>query len=116
MDQFISKVVGEKGQWRQYKARVRELPPKYRSAVEALERYLMYVGPGGDAPAIYADLVELFERGAADGTPIRGIVGDDPVRFVQALIQNYPTSQWIVREQERLTNTIKQLERDGANR
>ena len=44
---FSSKVVGEKGQWREYKARARQLPASYRTAVEALERYLMYFGTGG---------------------------------------------------------------------
>ena len=29
------------------------------------------------------DLADLFERAAADGTPIREIVGDDPVEFVE---------------------------------
>ena len=33
---FIAKVVGEKGQWRQYKARARQLPPSYRTALDAL--------------------------------------------------------------------------------
>jgi DNA-binding ferritin-like protein (Dps family) len=40
---FISTVVGEKGQWRQYKARVRQLPASHRTAVDALERYLKYL-------------------------------------------------------------------------
>ena len=30
------------------------------------------------------DLADLFEQAAADGTPIREIVGDDPVEFVEA--------------------------------
>ena len=113
---FISKVVGEKGEWRQYKARTRQLPANYRTAVEALERYLMYFGPGGDGTAIYGDLVDLFEQSAADGTPIREIVGDDPVEFIQQFIENYPKGQWIVRERERLIKTIDRIERDEENR
>jgi len=42
ISRFISKAVGEKGRRREYKARVRELPPNYRAAVEAVERYLLY--------------------------------------------------------------------------
>jgi hypothetical protein len=64
---FISKVIGEKGQWRQYKARTRQLPASYRTAVEALERYLMYFGTGGGGTAIYEDLIDLFEQSAASG-------------------------------------------------
>jgi DNA-binding ferritin-like protein (Dps family) len=103
---FISKVIGEKGQWRQYKARTRQLPESYRTAVDALERYLMYLGGGGDGTAIYADLVDLFEQSAANRTPIREIVGEDPVEFIETFVRNYPKGQWVIRERERLTNAI----------
>ena len=109
MNKFISKVVGEKRQWRQHKARTRELPASYRTAVEALERYLMYAGPGGDgarAAAMFEDLLDLFEQSAANGTPIREIVGEDPVEFLAAFVRNYPDGQWRIRERERLTNAI----------
>jgi DNA-binding ferritin-like protein (Dps family) len=103
---FISKVVGEKGQWREYKARARQLPASYRTALDALERYLNYFGPGGDGTAMYADLIDLFEQGAANGTPIREIVGEDPVEFIETFVRNYPKGQWIIRERERLTRAI----------
>jgi DNA-binding ferritin-like protein (Dps family) len=52
------------------------------------------------------DLADLFEQSAADGTPIRAIVGDDPVEFAEAFLQNYSEGQWINRERERLTKAI----------
>ena len=109
MNRFISKVIGEKRQWRQHKARTRELPASYRTAVDALERYLMYAGPGGDgarAAAMFEDLLDLFEQSAANGTPIREIVGEDPVEFLEAFVRNYPDGNWRIRERERLTNAI----------
>ena len=36
---------------------------------------------------MFDDVADLFERAAADGTPIREIVGDDPVEFADALIE-----------------------------
>ena len=104
---FLSKVIGEKGQWREYKARVRQLPASYRTAVDALERYLNYFGTGGGGTAIYGDLIDLFEQSAANGTPIREIVGEDPVEFAEAFLRNYPAGQWITRERERLTRSIE---------
>ncbi|HEX5995533.1 MAG TPA: DUF1048 domain-containing protein [Jiangellales bacterium] len=104
---FISKVVGEKGQWREYKARARQLPENYRTALDALERYLNYFGTGGDGTALYGDLVDLFEQSAANGTPIREIVGEDPVEFIETFVRNYPKGRWIIRERERLTNAIE---------
>jgi DNA-binding ferritin-like protein (Dps family) len=105
---FISKVVGDKRRWREYKARVRQLPPNYRTAVDAIERYPMYFGPmdGDSAASVFEDLADLFEQAAADGTPIREIVGEDPVEFVDALVRNYEKGGYVTREQERLTEAI----------
>jgi DNA-binding ferritin-like protein (Dps family) len=107
ISKFVSKVIGEKGQWRQYKARTRQLPANYHTAIDALERYLIYFGTGGGGTAIYEDLVDLFEQSAANGTPIREIVGEDPVEFIEVFVRNYPKGQWIIRERERLTNAIE---------
>jgi DNA-binding ferritin-like protein (Dps family) len=112
---FISTVIGEKGQWRQYKARARQLPASYRAAVDALERYLTYFGTGGDGTAMYADLVDLFEQSAANRTPIRQIVGEDPVEFVETFVRNYPKGKWIIRERERLTEAIERAADEEAS-
>ncbi len=78
---FISKVIGPKRRWRAYKARVKQLPGNYRTAVDAIERYLMHFVPadGESSASEFEDLADLFEQAAADGEPIREIVGDDPV-------------------------------------
>ncbi|WP_328617002.1 DUF1048 domain-containing protein [Amycolatopsis sp. NBC_00355] len=109
---IATKVIGDKRRWRAYKARTRQLPANYRAAVEALERYLMFFGAadGDTAASMYEDLIDLFERAAADGTPIREIVGADPVDFVDTFIQNYSKGGWITRERERLTNGIERAE------
>lgn len=114
ISKFISTVIGEKGQWRKYKARARQLPASYRTALEAIERYLTYFGTGGDGTAIYADLVDLFEQSAANQTPIRQIVGEDPVEFIETFVRNYPKGQWILRERERLTQALARATEEEA--
>jgi DNA-binding ferritin-like protein (Dps family) len=116
ISKFISKMIGEKREWRQYKARTKQLPAGYRTAVEAVERYLMYFGTGGGGTAIYEDLVDLFEQSAADGTPIREIVGEDPVEFVETFVRNYPKGQWIIRERERLISAIARAAGENTGR
>lgn len=112
---FISKVIGDKRRWREYKARVKALPENYRTAVEGIERYLMHFGPvdGDSAASVFEDVADLFERAAADGTPIRQIVGDDPVEFVDALVRNYSKGGYIDRERKRLTDAIARAEETG---
>ena len=111
ISEFISKVIGDKRRWRKYKARTRQLPENYRTAVEAIERYLMHVGPAptdaDSAASMFEDLADLFERAAADGTPIREIVGDDPVEFVGVFVDNYSKGGWVSRERKRLTDAIE---------
>ncbi|MEV4247371.1 DUF1048 domain-containing protein [Streptosporangium canum] len=107
--QYLEMVTGsleDKKRWRQYKARMEQLPENYRTAVEALERYLVHFGPGDGAISMYEDLADLFEQSAANGTPIREIFGQDPVEFVEAFVQNYPLGQWIKRERNRFTSAI----------
>jgi DNA-binding ferritin-like protein (Dps family) len=109
VSKFTSKVIGDKRRWREYKARVQKLPPHYREAVGALERYMTYLGGLGDADSIMAmldDLADLFEQAAADGTPVRDVVGEDPVEFAEEFLRNYPAGRWITRERERLTDAI----------
>lgn len=114
---FIAKVIGPKRRWRAYKARVRQLPENYRMAVAAFERYLNYCGGLVDATSaesLLEDLADLFERAAADGTPIREIVGDDPVEFIKALVANYEAGGYVARERERLINAIERAEGEST--
>ena len=78
----------------------------------------MYFGPadGDSAASMFDDLADLFEQAAADGTPIREIVGEDPVEFVEAFLQNYTKGGWVTRERERLTSAIERAEEDGGTR
>ena len=109
---LIEKVVGEFGdkrRWRDHKARTKQLPAHYRTAIEALERYLTYFGAitkGAVLMSMLEDLADLFEQSAANGTPIRAIVGDDPVEFAEEFLRNYAEGQWINKERARLTEAI----------
>lgn len=115
---FVTMVIGEKAQWRRYKARAKELPAPYREAIGALERYLMFFGTGGGGTDIFEDLIDLFEQSAASGTPIRDIVGEDPVEFIELFVRNYASGSWILRERHRLTEAIARAagEDTGATR
>ncbi|MGB7962730.1 MAG: DUF1048 domain-containing protein [Propionicimonas sp.] len=102
--------IEQKRHYRQYKSRIEQLPASYRIAVAALERYFNHLGGLGDGDSILSmldDLADLFEQGAAERTPIREIVGEDPVEFAEAFLRNYPAGHWITRERERLTSAIE---------
>ena len=105
---MISKIIGEKRRWREYRGRVKQLPENYREALDAVQHYLMYFGPadGKSAAQMFDDLADLFERAAVDGTTIREIVGEDPVEFADAFAENYRTGGWVTRERDKLIKAI----------
>jgi DNA-binding ferritin-like protein (Dps family) len=114
---FISKMIGDKKRWGAYKARTRRLPENYRSVVEAIERCLMHFVPtdGDSAASMFEDLADLFEQAAADGSPIREIVGGDPLEFVEAFAKNYSQGGFITsRVRKQLIDAIDRAERDDA--
>ena len=117
---WLEKVTGsfdDKKRWRQYKARKEQLAGSYRTTIDALERYFTYAGAivkGDVLMQMLEDLADLIERAAADGTPIRDIVGDDPVEFAETFIRNYSDGHWINKERQRLTDSINQATSDGA--
>lgn len=53
------------------------------------------------------DLSDLWERAAVDGAPVRGIVGDDPVEFIETFAAACPGARWIDKEGRRLVETIE---------
>jgi DNA-binding ferritin-like protein (Dps family) len=111
---WIEQVTGsfeDKKRWRQYKVRKEQLPTSYRTAIDGIERYFMYAGSivkGDVFMQMLEDLADLIERAAVDGTPIRDIVGEDPVEFADTFIQNYSDGQWINKERKRLNDAIDQ--------
>lgn len=109
---WIEKLTGsleQKKQYREYAARIDGLPEPYRTAAKALQRYFMYYGgltDGDTLVTMFGDLADLWERAAADGTPVRAIVGEDPVEFAETFAQAYTGRRWIDKERARLTAAI----------
>ena len=94
-----------------------EASRELRAAFDAVERYLMYAGgiaKGDVVVRMYGDLADLFEQSAANGTPIREIVGEDPVEFVETFVANYSEGSWINKERARLVESIERAEREDA--
>jgi DNA-binding ferritin-like protein (Dps family) len=65
---------------------------------------------------MFEDLVDLFEQSAANRTPIREIVGEDPVEFLVAFVRNYPDGHWRIRERDRLISAIERAEGENTGK
>ena len=105
-----------KRQYKQYRVRIGALPEPYRTVAKALQRYYMYYGGFLDdktAMNMWGDFVDLWERAAADGTPVRAIVGENPVEFAETFAQAYAGKEWIDKERARLVKAIDSADRGG---
>ena len=117
MTNWIETITGsleQKKQYKQYKARIEALPEPYGTAAKALQRYFMVYGgvtDGDTAVKMMGDSADLWERAAVDGTPVRAIVGEDPVEFAETFAQAYTGAHWIDKERARLTTAIDDAER-----
>jgi DNA-binding ferritin-like protein (Dps family) len=99
----------QKKQYRQATARIAALPAPYRDAAKAIGRYVMYYSgttDGDTLTTMIGDHADLWERAAVDGTPVREIVGDDPVGFAEEFAAAYSGTHWIDKERARLTKAI----------
>ncbi|BDZ63525.1 DUF1048 domain-containing protein [Agromyces mangrovi Wang et al. 2018] len=108
----------QKKQYRADRARIAGLPEPYRAAAQAMHRYLMYAGgitDGDTLVTMFGDLADLWERAAVDGTPLRDIVGDDPVDFADSFARAYLGKQWIDTERARFVRAIDEAERGAGS-
>ncbi len=119
MANWIETITGSlehKKAYRRDAARIEALPAPYRAVAKAVQRYLMYYGGVTDGDTIVrmsGDFADLWERAAADGTPVRAIVGDDPVEFAETFAQAYSGRQWIDKERARLTRAVDEALADS---
>ena len=118
--QWIETLTGslvQKRQFKQDKARIDGLPEPYATAAKAMHRYCMYYGgitDGDTVITMFGDLADLWERAATDGTPVRAIVGEDPVEFTEAFAQAYVGSRWIDKERARLVEAMGRATGEGS--
>jgi DNA-binding ferritin-like protein (Dps family) len=113
--ELVTGSLEQKKQYKQHKARIEGLSEPYGGAAKALERYFMYCGGVTDGETIvkmFSDFADLWERAAADGTPVRAIVGDDPVEFAETFAAAYTGKQWVDKERARLIKAIEDAERE----
>ena len=80
----IKKMVQSKREYREQMARVEALPHEYRYVFKKIQERMWMM-------KIQADLLELFESGAADGKRVLEITGEDVAAFCDELLRGART-------------------------
>ena len=108
MTNILEKVtgdLGEKKRWRELQKRAKELPGDYRTAYEEIRKYL-WTTSGLETIGPFAELLDLFEEGAANGRKVLDITGGDVAAFADELARG--EKGYFERNREKLNRGLAQ--------
>ena len=111
---YFKKVAREKREYREALERVKALPEDYRFVYDKIQHYMWnhVAGDGMDMTVVLADLVDLFEQGAAAGRDVLDVTGEDVAAFCDDLLTGAKTYQGT--KQDALNRAI--MGKLGSNR
>jgi len=83
MNSFLTKVLGDKKEWKAMEARASVLPRDYRIVYGEMKSYMwrFTAGDGMDIVAVLKDVLGLFETSAAQCKSVLDVTGEDVVAF-----------------------------------
>ena len=86
MTNILTRLIGDKKDWKRMEARAAELPADYRTVYAEMKNYLwrFTTGDGMDIVEILRDILDLFETEAAAGRSVLEVTGPDLAAFCDA--------------------------------
>ena len=86
MTNILTRLIGDKKDWKRMEARAAELPADYRTVYGEMKSYMwrFTAGDGMDIVAILRDILDLFETEAAAGHSVLEVTGPDLAAFCDA--------------------------------
>ena len=93
MNNLLSKIIGDKKEWKAMEARAHALPRDYRVVYGEMKSYMWRFtsGDGMDVVAVLKDVLELFEVSASEGRHVLDVTGRDVAAFCDARLQGVMT-------------------------
>jgi DNA-binding ferritin-like protein (Dps family) len=86
MNNLLSRLVGDKKDWKRMEARAAELPADYRTVYTEMKNYLwrFTTGDAMDIVEILREILNQFETEAAAGRPVLEVTGTDLAAYCDA--------------------------------
>lgn len=83
MNSLLTKIIGDKQEWRRMEARANALPRDYRIVYGEMKSYMwrFTAGDGMDIVAVLEDVLVLFETSAAQNKSAMDVTGPDVAAF-----------------------------------
>lgn len=79
MSNLLTKILGDKKEWKAMEARAAALPRDYRIVYRGMKSYLWKFsgGDGMDTVVVLKEVLRLFETSTADGRSVLEVTGQD---------------------------------------
>ncbi|MFE6648095.1 DUF1048 domain-containing protein [Nocardioides sp. NPDC057772] len=86
MNNILTRLIGDKKDWKRMEARAAELPADYRTVYGETKSYMwrFTASAGMDIVDILRDILDLFETEAATGRSVIDVTGPDLAAFCDA--------------------------------
>jgi len=104
---YFKKLRQDKKECRVYRKRIAALPPDFKQAMLALEKYLWNWAKGAGMMGLLYSILDMFEAAVADGTPLSAVIGDDIATFADNLLNEYPEETWMDKQRQKLRDSYK---------
>lgn len=110
MSNIMTKLIGDKKDWRRMEARANALPRDYRVVYGEMKSYLwrFTAGAGSDIVALLRDVLEEFETGAAEGKGALEVTGEDVAAYCDARLgESHPYERYLQKWRDSLNQDVK---------
>ncbi|MDM7854810.1 DUF1048 domain-containing protein [Cellulomonas alba] len=115
MNNLLTKLIGDKKDWKRMEARAAALPPDYRIVYGEMKSYMwrFTAGDGMDIVEILREVLGEFEAAAAEGKRVLDVTGPDVAAYCDARLPQVPT--YLDRWRASLNGDVrKKLAADGS--
>jgi DNA-binding ferritin-like protein (Dps family) len=110
MRNLMTKLIGDKKEWKRMEARANALPRDYRVVYGEMKSYMwrFTAGDGMDIVAVLADVLAAFEAAAAEGRQVLDVTGEDVAAYCDARLSGtHPVDSYLQRWRNSLNQDVR---------
>lgn len=104
----MTTMIQDKKRYKRFLQATQALPAPYAETLQALQRYIWNFAKSGAIMDALEALLHMFQESAAEGVPVRQVVGDDPVEFAENIMAQYPDDLWLVKYRDQLRRSVEE--------
>ncbi|MBV4440609.1 DUF1048 domain-containing protein [Clostridium tyrobutyricum] len=109
MKNYIQSIFESKKRYKDYKKEKEKLPDDYEKAINALEKYMWSFAKSGNFMTVLEEVLQLFMESSFEKVPLSEVIGEDPVKFADTIMEQFPQELWLIKSREKLRDEIKKI-------